>query len=211
MAGWVLFLYGCQGFFGYQWHALDISAYKVYRHQCFLFGDNADHFSIRNMYSMAPLWSGMDLEVGGSLGNWARVILLDILLWTLCVVSSPRFCPLYKASWEDHFPHPLALELRRSSKFLHSSWTKNMPPESWALQLRQREQRLMILLFFNRTRKSTLLLRPGTVASADRARFLISYKRQLRMCRSWLKRKGKKVKWSWGKQLRYQREPSLPL
>ena len=48
-----------------------------------------------------------------------------------------------------------------------------MPLESWALQLRQRERRLKILLFFNRTRKSTLLLRPGTVASADRARFLI--------------------------------------
>ena len=48
-----------------------------------------------------------------------------------------------------------------------------MPPESWALQLRQREQKLKILLFFNRTRKSTLLLRPGTVASADHARFLI--------------------------------------
>ena len=48
-----------------------------------------------------------------------------------------------------------------------------MPPESWALQLRQRERRLKILLFFNRTRKSTLLLRPGTVASVDRARFLI--------------------------------------
>ena len=48
-----------------------------------------------------------------------------------------------------------------------------MPPESWALQLRQRERRLKILLFFNRTRKSTLLLRPETVASANRARFLI--------------------------------------
>ena len=47
-----------------------------------------------------------------------------------------------------------------------------MPPESWALQLRQREQRLKILLFSNRTRKSTHLLRPGTVANADRARFL---------------------------------------
>ena len=48
-----------------------------------------------------------------------------------------------------------------------------MPPESWALQLRQREQRIKILLLFNRTRKSTLLLRLGTVANADRARFLI--------------------------------------
>ena len=48
-----------------------------------------------------------------------------------------------------------------------------MPSESWALQLRQRKQRLRILLFFNRTRKSTLLLRPRTVASANRAKFLI--------------------------------------
>ena len=48
-----------------------------------------------------------------------------------------------------------------------------MPPESWALQLRQRKRRLKILLFFNQTRKSTLLLQPGTVASADRARSLI--------------------------------------
>ena len=158
------------------------------------------------LYEVAWIWK---LEV--PLGIGRELFCLTFLLWTLCVVSSPRFCPLYKTSWEDHFPHPLALELRRSSKFLHSSWTKNMPPESWALQLRQREQRLKILLFFNRTRKSTLLLRPGIVASADRARFLISYKRQLRMRRSWLKRKGKKVKRSWGKQLRYQREPSLPL
>ena len=48
-----------------------------------------------------------------------------------------------------------------------------MLPEPWALQLRQRELGLKTLLFFNRTRKSTLLLRPGTVASVDRARFLI--------------------------------------
>ena len=48
-----------------------------------------------------------------------------------------------------------------------------MPLDSWALHLRQTEQRLKILLFFNWTRKSTLLLQPGTVASADRARFLI--------------------------------------
>ena len=48
-----------------------------------------------------------------------------------------------------------------------------MLPESWALQLRQRKWRLEIFLFFNRTRKSILLLRPGTVASADRARSLI--------------------------------------
>ena len=48
-----------------------------------------------------------------------------------------------------------------------------MPPESWALQLRQGKRRLKILLFFNRTRKSILLLRSGTVASANCARSLI--------------------------------------
>ena len=48
-----------------------------------------------------------------------------------------------------------------------------MPPEPWALQLRQRELGLKTLLFFNRTRKGTLLLRPRTVASVNRAKFLI--------------------------------------
>ena len=48
-----------------------------------------------------------------------------------------------------------------------------MPPESWALHLRQTEQRLKILLFFNWIKKSTLLLRLGTVVSTNRARFLI--------------------------------------
>ena len=48
-----------------------------------------------------------------------------------------------------------------------------MPPEPWALQLRKRELGLKSLLFFNLTRKSTLLLRPRTVASANHTRFLI--------------------------------------
>ena len=39
--------------------------------------------------------------------------------------------------------------------------------------MRQRERRLKILLFFNWTRKITPFLRLGTVANADRARFLI--------------------------------------
>ena len=48
-----------------------------------------------------------------------------------------------------------------------------MPPKLWALQLRQRKQKLKIFLFFNRTRKSILLLQPETIASADRVRSLI--------------------------------------
>ena len=41
--------------------------------------------------------------------------------------------------------------------------------------MRQRKQRPKIFLFFNQTRKRALLLfLPGTVTSADRARFLMS-------------------------------------
>ena len=65
-----------------------------------------------------------------------------------------------------------------------------MPPESWALQLRQRERRLRILLFFNRTRKSTFLLRLGTVASADRARFLIILKTPIKNVQELAKEEG---------------------
>ena len=46
-----------------------------------------------------------------------------------------------------------------------------MPPELWVLQLRQRELGLKSLLFFNWTRKSTLLLRPRTVANANCTKF----------------------------------------
>ena len=87
-------------------------------------------------------------------------------------MNSPIFHLLYKAPWEDYFPHLLALESCRSSKFFHFLKQK-IPLESWALQLRQRKQRLKILLFFNQTRKNTLLLRLGTIASVDRVRSLI--------------------------------------
>ena len=65
-----------------------------------------------------------------------------------------------------------------------------MPPESWALQLRQRKWRLKIL-FFNRTRKSILLLRPGTVASADHARSLIILQTPTKNVQELAKEEGK--------------------
>ena len=68
---------------------------------------------------------------------------------------------------------------------------KRMPPESWVLQLRQRERRLKILLFFDRTRKSTLFLRLGTVASADRAKFLIILQTPIKSMRELAKEEGK--------------------
>ena len=65
-----------------------------------------------------------------------------------------------------------------------------MPPEPWALQLRQRELGLKTLLFFNRTRKSTLLLRLGSVASADRAKFLIILQTPIKNVQELAKEKG---------------------
>ena len=65
-----------------------------------------------------------------------------------------------------------------------------MLPESWVLQLRQREQRLKILLFFNRTRKSTLLLRPEIVSSADHARFLIILQTPIKSVQELAKEEG---------------------
>ena len=80
------------------------------------------------LYEAARIWK---LKV--PLGIGRELFCLTFLLWTVCMVSSPRFRPLFKAPWEDHLPHPLALELCGSSKFLHFPWTKKMPPKSWAL------------------------------------------------------------------------------
>ena len=211
MAGWVLFPYGCQGFFGYPWHAPDILAYEVHRHQCFLLRITR----IASVYEMCIQWrlyeAAQIWKLKAPLGIGRELFCLQFLLWTVCVVSSPKFRPLYKAPWDDHLPHPLALELCGSSKLLPSPWTKKMSSDSWALQLRQREQRLKTLIFFNRTRKSTFLLRLGTVASADRAKFLVILQTPIKNVQELAKEEGKKVKRSWGKQLRYQREPSPPL
>ena len=71
------------------------------------------------LYEAARIWKlKVPLEIGWNL------FCLTFLPWALCSVSSPRFCLLYKASWEDHLLHPLALELCRSSKFFHFPWTK---------------------------------------------------------------------------------------
>ena len=69
------------------------SAYEVHCHQCFLFRDNADCFNIRNVYSMAPLWSGADLEVEGFLGNWTKFILFDIPSLSFVCGELPQILP----------------------------------------------------------------------------------------------------------------------
>ena len=67
-----------------------------------------------------------------------------------------------------------------------------MPSESWVLQLRQRKWRLKIFLFFNRTRNKTFLLRPGTVASADRVKSLIILQTPTKNVQELAKEEGKK-------------------
>ena len=143
------------------------------------------------LYKAARIW-----RLKAPLGIGWNSFCLTFLLWTLCAVSFPRFRLLYKAPWEGHPPHPLALELYRSSKFLFTfleqkQQQKKMLPESWALQLRQRERRLKILLFFNQKRKSTLFLRLGTVASTDRARFLIILQMPTKNVQELTKEEGK--------------------
>ena len=66
-----------------------------------------------------------------------------------------------------------------------------MPPEPWALQLRQRELGLKTLLFFNQTRKSTIFLRPRTVASVNHARFLIILQTPIKNVQKLAKEEGK--------------------
>ena len=65
-----------------------------------------------------------------------------------------------------------------------------MPLEPWVLQLRQRELGLKSFLFFDRTRKSTLLLRPRTVASANRTRLLIFLQTPIKNVQDLAKEKG---------------------
>ena len=51
-------------------------------------------------------------------------------------------------------------------------------------------RRLKILLIFNRTRKSSLFLRLGTVASADRAGFLIILQTPIKNVQELVKEEG---------------------
>ena len=72
-----------------------------------------------------------------------------------------------------------------------------MLPELWALQLRRRKQRPKILLFFNQTRKRTFFLRPGTIASADRARSLMSPQTLIKSVQELAKEEGKESEAKW--------------
>ena len=94
-----------------------------------------------------------------------------------------------------------------------------MMPESWALQLSQRKRRLKILLFFNWTRKSILLLRPGTITSANHARSLIILQMPTKNVQELAKEEGGEseakltgaIELSEGGRLRHCRQLTRPL
>ena len=65
-----------------------------------------------------------------------------------------------------------------------------MPIELWVSQLRQRKQRPKIFLFFTRTRKRTFFFRLETVASADRARSLMSPQTLIKSAQELAKEEG---------------------
>ena len=125
MAGWVLFPYGSQGLFICLMHAPGVLAYEMHCHQYF-YGMTriASVYGMCiqwHLYEAARIWQlRVRLRIGWNLFR------LTFPLWALCAVNSPRFRPLYKALWEDYFPHLLALESCRSSKFFPLSWTKNV-------------------------------------------------------------------------------------
>ena len=64
------------------------------------------------LYEAARIW-----RLKATMGAGWNSFRLTFFPWPLWIVSFPRFCLLYKAPWEEYFPHPLALELLWSSKF----------------------------------------------------------------------------------------------
>ena len=64
------------------------------------------------LYETTQIW-----RLKAPLGIGWNSFRLTFFPWALWIVRFPRFRLLYKVPWEEHFPHPLALELFWSSKF----------------------------------------------------------------------------------------------
>ena len=130
------------------------------------------------------------LAVKGSLGNWAGFISLGIpSLSFVRGKSPPDFAFYIKRLGRTILLHLRAPESCRNSKFFHFHEPR-MLPELWASQMRQRKQRPKIFLSFNRARKRTLLLRLGTVASADCIRSLMSLQMLIKNVQELAKEEG---------------------
>ena len=155
-----------------------------------LFKDVANRFSIRGAHSMAPLRSGTDSTVKGSLGNWTRFISLGIPSLSFVQGKFPPDFVSYRRR-----PGKIILlclqtpESCGDSRFSHFHEPR-MPLDLWASQLRQRKQRPKIFLSFNRGRKRTLLLRPGTVAGANYVRSMTSLQTLIKNVQELAKKEG---------------------
>ena len=132
------------------------------------------------------------MVVEGSLGNWARFISLNIPSLSFECGELPPISSSIQGTLRGLSSTTTSLGTLQEFQVFFTFLEQKMPPESWALQLRQRKRRLKVLLFFNRTRKSTLLLRPGTVASADRARSLIILQTPTKNVQELAKEEGEK-------------------
>ena len=134
---------------------------------------NTDHFGIRGAHSLVPLWSNADLAIKDFLGNWAGLILLVILSLNFVQIKFPLDFAFYiRHLSRTVLSHLQTPEFCRNSKF-STLQELRMPPRSWTSQLRQMKQRPKIFPPFNRARKKTLLLQPGTVAGVDCVRLSV--------------------------------------
>ena len=132
----------------------------------------------------------MDSAVEGSLENWTRFISPGIS--SLSFVRG-KFPP----DFVSYIRHPgkiillrlQTLESCKDSRFSHFHEPR-MPPNLWASQLRHSKQRPKIFLSFNRARKRTLLLRPGTVADTSCVRSMTSLQTLLKNVQELAKEEG---------------------
>ena len=127
---WALPSYGRQSFFNYPWHvpgiAINVSSSGVTR-IALEYGKRIQWC----LYEAAWIW-----RLKAPLGIKWNSFCLTFFPWTLWVVSFPRLHLLYKAPWEEHSPHPLALELFGSSRFplfldkKDATWTMDVAAEA---------------------------------------------------------------------------------
>ena len=137
-----------------------------------------------------PLRSDANLAIEGFLGNWAGLISLVILSLSFVRSKLPLDFAFYiRQPRRTVLLHLQTPEFYRNSKF-PPPHEPRMPPRSWMSQLRQRKQRPKIFLPFNRARKKTLLLWPGTIASVDCVKLLMSLQTLIKNVQELAKEEG---------------------
>ena len=147
---------------------------------------------MRGTHSLVLLWSGADLAIEGFLGNWAGFMSLVILPLSFVWIKFSLNCTFYiRHPGRTILLHSQTPEFCRNFPlfFFHEP---KMPLGSWTLQLGQRKQKSKIFPPFNRARKKTFLLWPGTVAGVDHVRPLMSPQTLIKNAQELAKEEGKK-------------------